>query len=108
MGKGDTMWKCLNEECGAEFEKPKVHTEYFDGMPTGIVNICPICSDSDVDELGKCSMCKTYITSEKDRCPKCEERTALWLEEAIGNIQSDTGAERSEVIKAMVDWIEKL
>lgn len=102
------MWKCLNEECGAEFEEPERHMEYVECNPIGEVWTCPICKDSDIEPLDKCSMCGKYITSEKDRCPTCEERTALWLEEAIGNIQSDTGAERSEVLRALGDWVEKL
>lgn len=101
------MYKCLN--CGATFEKPAEGPEYIDGILAYYYKLCPECRIDDIDELKKCSMCReTYITSEKDRCSTCEERTALWLEEAIGNIQSDTGAERSEVLRALGDWIEKL
>jgi hypothetical protein len=101
------MWKC--NECGFVFEDTGIVRDYIDGQVVTEYGVCTLCHSDDIDELKKCDMCReTYITSEKDRCPTCEERTALWLEEAIGNIQSDTGAERSEVIRAMVDWIERL
>jgi RecJ-like exonuclease len=105
------MWYC--NECERQYETPKVGREFVGEIGHGgnvEYPICPTCKGGgDIEELKDCPMCKeNYITSGKDRCAKCEERTALWLEEAIGNIQSDTGAERSEVLRAMVDWIEKL
>lgn len=96
------MYKCLN--CGVTFEEGKLGYT-LDGEET---MVCPECEIDDWEILHKCEMChEEYITSEKDRCYTCEKTTALWLEEAIGNIQSDTGAERSEVIRALGDWIEK-
>lgn len=104
------MYFCLN--CENRFEDPSIHREWIGTPEQGgfqRLPVCPICKDDDIEELKDCPMChQEYIFSKKDRCAKCEERTALWLEEAIGNIQSDTGAERSEVLQAMVSWIEKL
>ena len=97
------MYKC--ENCGKMFETPKVHAEWIGEKEHGGYQefpICPHCKDDDIEELKDCPMCQqNYMTSEKDRCYTCEKTTALWLEEAIGNIQSDTGAERSEVIRAV-------
>lgn len=103
------MYFC--NSCQNRFETPKVHKEWIGEKEHGGIQefpVCPICKDDDIEPLKECPMCHEYIFSAKDRCAKCEERTALWLEEAIGNIQSDTGAERSEVLQAIVSWIEKL
>ncbi len=100
------MYKCLN--CGAEFETPEVEVKYFNGEIDDHINICPECKIDDIEKMVECGMCRqTYIKSDQDRCEYCTERTDHWMENAILSISEETGAERDEIIKAMVVWIEE-
>lgn len=103
------MFRC--NLCDASFESPVRRQVRPDNRiaESEEWHVCPICGDDDIEKLTKCPMCRLkYIKSDQDRCDFCRHETAYWMNDGIDQIGKHTGAERDEIIQAIVYWVEHL
>lgn len=97
------MYKCNN--CGYEFEQSQMKYINFAGE-TVEIKVCPCCKADDYYEMNQCDLCGDYI-ADGDYCDSCKETVADWMLEAIKQIKRTTKADREDIIRAIVEWLEE-
>ena len=98
------MKKCLNSDCGNEFEESRdsivTHWE-VDTNREKMVQACPSCGSTDIEEMKLCPACEEHwITSDRDFCDTCIIDTN-WC---IDMVQRLTGADWQQTI-SLVDYV---
>lgn len=98
------MYLCLN--CGYRFKEPNTRLCMGFGW-MGKSETCPSCGLDDFELMGKCGLCGKNIPSSEDYCKRCKETVADWMLEAIKQIKRTTKADREDIIRAIVEWLEE-
>lgn len=101
------MYRC--NDCESEFEKPRHLFEFVGEVEKRgiqVFHFCPVCGEDDIAEMENCELCGTDIPPKDDYCLPCQAMVSEWMQDAIKQIKTDTGADRAAILRAFDAWAE--